>query len=925
MKVSVRRWVTPAVIVVAVACSSWAGMKLLDATYDLRKYGSPYGFADLQRAGDPAAAVVVLQSWVSSAASPALFGRAHDYATWDLAFVAGNGIVVAGLLLWLRGPLRRARDVPRGWWISDRVAVGLNALALPAACAAIVGAVLGLIADLMYRALLTPAQASGAAAAAGTTTVIASALVRTGFALTAVAVAVLVVCGLLLLARNRSARLAEFIEVVRVTRFSLLAVVVVGVGLCWPDQLRDAFRALAEGSWLRVILTEVVLLAWGFSVWYTGRFLLNVSFETPGPPDPPEPLWGERHWPRILGVTGFLVFALATWLAWYEVADAPDVDYPRLRVLAVLNVGLAIAFGVFTRIRRRVATKLTGRKTFDNPRGKAYRDMPPSVKWLVGGALIVVVALWLMVFFVPQPLAPYLGTVALLLGASITVTMAGSLIVWLGERAKLPAVSIVFGLAILFSLFNDNHAVRRLPDAPAPARIEIRGHLQEWYRWIDAKYPGQTEHPLFVVSAAGGGIRAAYWTAAVLARLQDLDPAFADHVLLVSSVSGGSLGSLVFANLLDSTEPGGDWRGRHASFGARDDPECDYPAHAPGKYQALAARILARDFLAPTTASMLYGDFLARLLPYSLLSDRAEALEVSWERAWDATKRSPPAELTSTLWDGNPFTRSFDALHPAERITPSPARHVPLVVVNGTIVESGTRILVSHLDHPKAFKGDVENAFDHRGAPMRMSTVALMSARFTYVSPAGTYAPGTHVVDGGYFENSGAATALQWWAQLEDDVIDFNTEAKKKAPRPALIRDVFIYIDNSAPDVARAGATGTGPEPRRMEFRERTPRLLPEISAPIDALLAARGAHAVEAKARARQSFDPDFIAFDTNVLRRPPAATTQQTRKAAERLNKAPLGWVLSRSAQQILDRELCRNDDSIADVLALLPKKSR
>src|SRR4029453_4974004 len=95
-------------------------------------------------------------------------------------------------------------------------------------------------------------------------------------------------------------------------------------------------------------------------------------------------------------------------------------------------------------------------------------------------------------------------------------------------------------------------------------------------------------------------------------------------------------------------------------------------------------------------------------------------------------------------WDGNPFSRSFDTLYDAQRIIsnrPLDARHVPLVVVNGTIVEAGTRITVSPPRPPPAFKGDVENAFDHRDAPMRMSTTALMSARFTYVSPAGAHPP----------------------------------------------------------------------------------------------------------------------------------------------------------------------------------------
>lgn len=924
-------------LLVGIALTVWTGTVLLGAAYELRKFGSPYGFLDLQQALRPAAAQAVLESWAVKAGTDA-FGHARRYAVWDMVLAAGIAAVLTGMLFIVRGLLPVVKSTPSNWAVANAFADLLERLLRPTLVATLGGATLGIIADGLYCSVLTTATVRGPAAAVGWMTTLASTLSWAMFTLTAFAVFVLLACVLHLLARNRSPRLREFIEVLRVTRFSLLTVLGVGIALCVPDQLRDAFRALAEGSVFRMILTELVLFAWAFTVWYTGRFLLNVDFETArfGTPDPsttPNELWGERSWPCILGVAAFGAVALGTWLAWYDVADSPDVAYPALLVLSVVNVVLGIVFWEFTSVRRAALANLQGR--YLSPRGQAYRNMPGAVQWFVRAAIVIVVALWLFVFLFPQALATYVGTVTLLLGAAITITTLGSLIVWAGERARLPAVSIIFVLAVLFSFSNDNHGVRRLPDAPRPPRIDFAGHLQDWYGWIQRKYPNRAEHPLFVVSAAGGGIRAGYWTAAVLSRLQDLNPAFADHTLLISSVSGGSLGSLVFANLLDTTEAGGDWRGRHASFGSRGNVECPYPAQAPGKYQALAAGILARDFLAPTAASMLYGDFLARLLPYSVLSDRAEALEISWERAWDATKRQPPANLTSKLWDGNPFSRSFDVLYDAQRITsdrPVDARHIPLLAVNGTIVETGTRISVSHLQHPPEFKGDLENAFDYRDAPMRMSTTALMSARFTYVSPAGTYAPSTHVVDGGYFENSGAATAVQWWGLVARSVDRINFRARREAreSRPAgwqappTIRYIFIYIDNGAPSDIPPARAGTAPQPQRMEVRSRTPTLLPELSSPINALLAAREAHAIEAKTRAKQLF-AEFVTFDTNAQRDTAATAASGTAAQKERLTTAPLGWVLSRSAQQILDRQLCRNNKEVDRILAALPKAVR
>ena len=57
-------------------------------------------------------------------------------------------------------------------------------------------------------------------------------------------------------------------------------------------------------------------------------------------------------------------------------------------------------------------------------------------------------------------------------------------------------------------------------------------------------------YPVFVVSAQGGGLYAAYNTATFLARLIDLCPGFRRHLFAISSVSGGSVGAAVFASAL---------------------------------------------------------------------------------------------------------------------------------------------------------------------------------------------------------------------------------------------------------------------------------------------------------------------------------------------------------------------------------------
>src|SRR5205823_52027 len=131
--------------------------------------------------------------------------------------------------------------------------------------------------------------------------------------------------------------------------------------------------------------------------------------------------------------------------------------------------------------------------------------------------------------------------------------------------------------ALAFSPFNDNHFVRMLDANAAPPAAAITGAATEdcslpqsevttsakglrypvcayARQWLAARrgeiMSSKEPYPVYLVAAAGGGIRAAYWTAGLLAFRQDNEPTFAHHAFALSGVSGGSLGSVVFAGLL---------------------------------------------------------------------------------------------------------------------------------------------------------------------------------------------------------------------------------------------------------------------------------------------------------------------------------------------------------------------------------------
>src|SRR6266853_6051329 len=109
------------------------------------------------------------------------------------------------------------------------------------------------------------------------------------------------------------------------------------------------------------------------------------------------------------------------------------------------------------------------------------------------------------------------------------------------------------------------------------------------------------------------------------------------------------------------------------------------------------------------------------------------------------------------------------------------------------------------------------------------STSAHLSARFTYVSPAGSLRKRSekevtaHIVDGAYFETSGTATALDVLSALY---------SRGERLKPDFI---VLYVNNDPGEPEISTAAPERPAPLRW---------LTELLSPIDALFNARVARA---------------------------------------------------------------------------------
>lgn len=695
----------------------------------------------------------------------------------------------------------------------------------------------------------------------------------------------------------------------RPCRFSLLMVLAGIAFLFLSDQGLDTLRDFAEhkaGRQHDVTQTLFFFFGaflWAYGSWYWARILVSIRFHD-GP--------SERPWvrvlhiwlPRLIGLAAILSLALAFWRAAAPYANTADSPGLILKRYALYSLAGAIAFLVFTLTRRNLAawlaTPLAGNRITASL-GRYLGSVPPATaqqyasaevaealrySWpLLLGTLLVALVLFVAFAVSPETTAPRVGSTPILLLAAAGWIAFGSAADLFGLRMRFPVFTTLFLLAVAFSFMNDNHAVRVLRGQAAVSdarRATTEDALRAWQQrqLLRPVVRADRKYPLFIVAAEGGGIRAAYWTATVLASIQDRDPCFADQLFALSGVSGGSLGSALFTALL------ADQRYPMPSF------RCDGRGAPPLLPSAQA--ILGEDFLAPAMAAMLYPDLLQRILPRPVAHfDRARALEVSWERAWRKHRKG-----------SDRFAHPFDELWQDQQ-----DYWLPALFLNATWVETGKRLIVSNLQLTDDDFSDVEDLhrfYNHRA--LSLSTAVHLSARFTYVSPAGSLTKDGrlygHAVDGGYFENSGATTALEVLKTI-DQLAETDRFWRNVDPYVILISNEPADLHFPHIDLA------TLPKDRNS-----TP--LPccnEVLAPLTAMLNARAARGIYARETTRWHVgESHFLHFGLCM----------------EDTVEFPLGWTLSKVVRDAMKAQLgsdqCtlyRNQSNLNRIDALLKQR--
>jgi len=421
---------------------------------------------------------------------------------------------------------------------------------------------------------------------------------------------------------------------------------------------------------------------------------------------------------------------------------------------------------------------------------------PRRVAMYLLGVAVVLLPVWLLVGYSialawrqkPNTHFPVIASIYILLFA-LTSGLAG--LAFLLDRYRVPVLTsailalipihLVAGMkGLRDSPFGEaQHIVQTLsPRGGAPASLMYPKEVLQRYR---DTHPGNS--PIVIVTATGGGIHAAAWTAQLLGELekefalQNTAIPFHDSILLLSTVSGGSVGASEWIQAYPHYNSEGETT---TSSGFANFTETSgTPA------QTAAQRITECSSLEAIAWGLIYPDIVHVFIPFRI-SDGIEGLDRSWALQ-RAIERNEPAGCVSREDAGKagapvkPVDVFGATLGDFARTLGSGPAWVPAFSLNTTVAETGDRFLLADYRLPVPTTKHSEllpassflDVFDHADTPapqladLPLSAAARLSASFPFVSsmarvPRNVAQTPYHFGDGGYFDNDGTGTVIEF-------------------------------------------------------------------------------------------------------------------------------------------------------------------
>lgn len=503
---------------------------------------------------------------------------------------------------------------------------------------------------------------------------------------------------------------------------------------------------------------------------------------------------------------------------------------------------VSYAGGMVQRVIRRLR-RVLGIGYFD-AKGRLYPDHAFALLFFGLTAAVFVVLIYLGIYLDKAPV-PTLTSITFLL---LFLTMGFAALAFYLDRYRIPLLLGVVGLRAFLGLFSfdTDHSFRI--EKPAGQAYKKPSDILSLH-----------ERPI-LIAASGGGIQASAWLTRLTFGLA-LEPELElrKRVALFSTVSGGSVGAFYLGNYWNDFLSVASEQSRQSSLGN------------------VSWAFAGPDLFRPIT--VLLGQ---SLFPKLLTLDRGYALE--------STLRKRAIAGT-------------DAQNTIEHWAARAGQDFPAFLMNATVTETGGPVAFATTQmpsrefvdtHPNPLtEGHVVQSFAEfrrekckaaLGANVHMATAARLSASFPYISPAAR-AEGDfqlcnyHFVDGGYYDNYGIVSLLQW---LDD--------ALESTPPERLPKRIGILV------VRGSNFPATAPR-KRWDFADQT-------SAPVESFLAMRGYAQWQGASAALRLF------LEKWCLKRPQLYIEVQRleypdlRKRDPKCAEEPLTWKLTPTEQECIDR---------------------
>ena len=606
-------------------------------------------------------------------------------------------------------------------------------------------------------------------------------------------------------------------------------IALISIFLFQTGQVNDIVLAIIlDRDWPAFFFAILFAFLLSLLLWHTSRYLTWVV---------PELKKGNHNLSGLFSPTAEMILL---WLAWFSLAlftvPIAEQAYGPLKLFGLKQNDNNYLWHIYFLLLFQAGVIYLWRKfDFPNP------TWTPNFRW----RFIRLYGIGLILPFLFKNLKSYeipelVGSLGVLFWALSTILIVTSVIYQFSTLTGIPLLSILIVVAYFMNMnrFNDNHTIRlkkhdlqTLQKGRQREFVKLPSLEERFEEWInqrtsisakDGEKPGLTilelakkyqseceelnkakgprdqlncQYPIYIASAQGGGIYAAYHTAKTFQTITNEIPNFRNHLFAISSVSGGSFGSAIYANWL-----------RNCSL--KDTREIDNFFDRP------------RDPLALIVASMFFGDLFQRFYPIPVAAwDRSLGLELAFEprhkKIINKSDDSNPNEcinLNESFYETQGVEGPFYDDKQKAKIR-GYSNPTPFLVLNTTEVDNGRRYLISPFrvantltdaDFHEPWPAGVENV---QFRDMAYSTAAGLSARFPLISPYGFF-PEQRVrrfVDGGLYDNSGAVTANEIKLSLENHVNQKELkgeDGKSYGPLDKFFRfEQFSILDKSTVDL----------------------------------------------------------------------------------------------------------------------------